>query len=475
VQIKPKIDQFRYYITAKKYESLEMRILQMILTLLTHQWLQILVIVFYVIATPFPLHAEIADKESEGRQIFSLIELYRLGLKLSEQIRIAENQIVIAQKDEDRAFSIFGPTLSGFGGYVRYNESGKIQPEYGHEYGVKIQQQFTINGRELIILQAAKDTIKQRKYSLDAVTEEYLFNMASSYYDIVNKKKRVEILKQNVNRLETHRDAVVTQLKLEEVPKTALLRTEAELSGARSDLVQAENALVFAYATLARWLELQGSYDVIPPDSEEDSVIADQLELLVEKALDHRSDLKELEMALTLVDENIDILKSEYWPTLSFEAGYKRQETNPSEFSEDETIYGAVNLDVVLFDWGFRSATISQEKARQRSAKLQLQVKSKQIALEVEQAYLTIKAARSVIRALTDKLKFSRADYDAVSLQFSVGQADILDLMDANTVLLNSERELLEAQYSLALARIGLERAQGIFLNNVNNQLASAD
>jgi len=180
-------------------------------------------------------------------------------------------------------------------------------------------------------------------------------------------------------------------------------------------------------------------------------------------------------MAITLADAGVDILKSEYWPTLSFEAGYKRQGTEPSEFSEAETFYGAINLDVVLFDWGFRSASISQEKARHSSAKLQLQEKSKQIALDVEQAYLTIIPARSVITALKDKVKFSSADYDAVSLQFNVGQADILDVMDANTVLLNSERELLEAQYRLALAKIGLERAQGIFLKNVTDQLASAD
>lgn len=412
-----------------------------------------------------------ADKAKADCPVYSLEDLYRMGLERSESIKIAANQLYVAEKDVDRAFSVLVPSFSAYGGYIRYDAASVIQPESGHEYGVKLQQQFTVNGREFIILGAAKDTIKQREYDLDAVSEEYLFTVASAYYDIVNHRKRVEILKENVNRLETHKEAVITQLKLEEVPKTALLRTEAELSGARSDLVQAENLLVFFYATLSRLIELPRTYEIIMPDLNNDFPFDGNLDKFIATAIDQRSDIKSLEMNVKLADANVDILKSEYWPTLSLEAGYKRQDSDPSYLTEKNTIYGAASLNLVLFDWGFRSAGVSQEKARLRSAELQLQAKTKEIALGVEQAYLTIITAQSVIAALKDKLKFSRADYEAVSLQFRVGQADSLDIMDSNTVLLNSERELSEAQYVLALARISLERAQGIFLKSVTEQL----
>jgi protease secretion system outer membrane protein len=264
---------------------------------------------------------------------------------------------------------------------------------------------------------------------------------------------------------------VLIKLKLEEVLKTALLRTEAELSGARSDLVQAENALVYAYTTLARSLEIPSAYEIITPDLDDDAPLDGHFEKYIETALDQRSDIKSLEMNVKLAKDYVDIIKSEYWPTLSFEAGYKSQDTDPSYLTEKETAYGSVNLNMVLFDWGFRSASVSQEKARLRNTELQLKAKSKEVALEVERAYLTIITAQSAIAALKDKLRFSRADYAAVSLQFKVGQADNLDILDSNTVLHNSERELSEAQYMLALAKIGLERAQGVFLKSVKAQL----
>lgn len=429
--------------------------------------------IFLFLFLIIPASAQAAEirKEPPPQTVFVLEDLYRLSLERSEAIRIAENRLYVAKKDVDRALSVLIPNFSAYGDYIRYDDEGLTQPKSGREYGVKLQQQFTVNGREFIILDAAKDTVRQREHDLDAVTEENLFTVASAYFDIINKRKRVEIFRENVNRLSSQKEAVLTKLKLEEVPRTALLRTEAELSGALSDLVQAENLLKLAYVTLGRLLELPRTYDIVAPDPEDDFSIAGDINSLVDTAFANRPDIKSLEMNVILADENVDIVKSEYWPTLSFEAGYKRQDTEPSYLTEDETVYGAVSLNMVLFDWGFRSSTVSQEKANLRTAELQLQAKYKEIALEVEEAYLTIITAQSAIAALKDKLRFSMADYEAVSLQFKVGQADSLDLIDSNTILLNSARELAEARFRLALARIALERAQGIFLQTVTDRL----
>jgi len=91
----------------------------------------------------------------------------------------------------------------------------------------------------------------------------------------------------------------------------------------------------------------------------------------------------------------------------------------------------------------------------------------KQVALDVEQAYLAIRTARQNIIALQDKVSFSRANFDAVALMFNVGQANSLDVMDANTLLQNAERELAEAEFDMELSRIALLRAQGVFLKTV--------
>ena len=398
---------------------------------------------------------------------YALADLYRLALERSEDIRIAENQLLIAQQDEQRAFSVLLPNLSAFGDYIRYQEAGAIAPEYGYEYGAKLQQQFTLNGRELIALRAARDTIRQREHDRAAVMENFLFRVASAYYDIMNQKKRVDIAYTNVSRLEEHKRAVIRKRSLEEVPATDLLRTEAELSGARAERINAENMLIYTRSSLARMLDLPADYELLPANADNSASVADPLETLIHVAMKHRADIRSARMAVKLADASIDITRGEYWPVLSFEAGYKIQETEPSFLAQDDTLYGAVRISMVLFDWGLRRGTLNQEKAARHNAELRLATLRKQAALAEEQADLTIRAARQTIVALQDKVSFSRANFEAVSLMFTVGQADSLDVMDANTLLQNAERELAEAEYHLELAIIGLNRAQGIFLKTV--------
>jgi outer membrane protein len=398
---------------------------------------------------------------------YHLSDLYRLAVKRSEDIQIAENQLIIAQEDEKRAFSVLLPTLSSYGDYIHYQEAGAIAPEYGYEYGVKVQQQFTLNGRELIALRAARDTIRQRSYDRDAVIENFLFRVASAYYSVMDLRKRLDIDQANVRRLEEYKQAVVKKRSLEEVPATDLLRTDAELSGARAELIITENMLIYARSSLARMLDLPGDYELLSPDADETISVTDPLETLIKVAMKNRADIQSLKMAVKLADANIDITESEYWPVLSFEAGYKVQETEPSYLAQDDTLYGAARISMVLFDWGLRNGTISQEKAGRRNVELSLATLKKQVALEVEQAYLSIRTARQNIIALQDKVSFSKANFDAVTLMFTVGQANSLDVIDANTLLQNAERELVKAEHHLKLSMISLQRAQGVFLKTV--------
>ncbi len=423
-------------------------------------------VVFFLLLSS-PVCAADPPSGTPGNPVYTLDELYHIALDQSEDIKIAQNILDIAQKDVERARSVLAPTISAFGDAIRYNEASVIQPESGWDYGVKLQQQFTVNGKELIAYQAAKDTTLQREYDLNAVSENYLFKVAAAFYDVVNKKNHLEIAAVNFNRLTAHKKAVLTKLELEEVPKTDLLRTDAELSGAANDLVKAQNELVYSRSTLARMLNLPGDFDIRAPSTDEDEPCNGSLDQFIETASLNRTDLKSAQMAVNLAQAMVDITQSDYWPTLAIEAGYKSQGADPSYLAEDDSLYAGARLNMILFDWGLRKGTIGQKKADKRNAELQLQLKTKEIDLQVEKAYLTLITASNAISALKNKLEFSRANYEAVSLQFDLGQADSLDIMDANTLLQNSENELSDAQYYLALSKIGLQSAQGIFLKTV--------
>ncbi len=65
---------------------------------------------------------------------YSLGDLYRLALDRSETIKIAEEDLYIAERGKDKARAVFLPTLSAFGYHTRFSDEKRqdgilLQPE----------------------------------------------------------------------------------------------------------------------------------------------------------------------------------------------------------------------------------------------------------------------------------------------------------------------------------------------------------
>jgi len=140
-------------------------------------------------------------------------------------------------------------------------------------------------------------------------------------------------------------------------------------------------------------------------------------------------------------------------------------------YPDDESMHVGVSLNFPLFEGGLRSAEISQAKARMRQVDLQVKDFTKQVAVDVEQAWLELNTSESAMGSLEDRLKSAQENYVAVSQRYKHGLADSLDVIDANSLLLSSERGLLNAQYNYKLSVLNLERSEGSFFENIQNKI----
>ena len=265
---------------------------------------------------------------------YSLLDLYEISLKASERIKLAEEDLTLSKLDREKALSVLLPAFAAFGDYARYSEKKTyedmiIQPESSAAYGIKAGQSFTLNGKELIALKIANQNIEKRTLDLDGVKEEYLFNIASAYFNVLQGQKRAEIAEANVKRLSTQRDAVSARLRLEDVPKTAMFRADAELSKANADRVLAENGLTLARSILCRVAGIPEGYVLKEPVVDLYPVESVQLHELKKEGLSARSELKSLDIQKAIAQNSIQFTKSDYWPKISIEGQYLRYRSVP--------------------------------------------------------------------------------------------------------------------------------------------------
>ncbi|MBW2218185.1 MAG: TolC family protein, partial [Deltaproteobacteria bacterium] len=384
----------------------------------------------------------------------------------------AEKELFIAKKDEDRAFAVLVPRLSAFGEYKKYDEDKNALPEYSQAWGARLDQSFTLNGKELTGFQMAKDNIEKSRFDLDAARILYLFNVAATYYTVLKNQKGLEIAESDVKRLKAYKKAIQLRLELKDTPKTELYRAEAELSGSETVYVATKNSLRYARISLARLVELPKGYMLTPPEKMKSDREYPALEKLIHNALLKRVDLKSLHMAGKISKSEIDYYKGAHWPTLSIEGVYIGMDSDPdSYYPDDESVHVGLNLNFPIYEGGLRVAEISQARARNKQVALQIKDFSKQVVVDVEHTWLELKTSESSMDSLGDRLKSAKENYDAVSQRYKHGLADSLDVIDANSLLLRSERGLLEAKYNYKLSVLNLERAEGSFLENIQQKI----
>jgi outer membrane protein len=435
--------------------------------------INILVLIIFILAS---------FSNTSAQEEYSLDDLYRIALERSERIKISEEDLYIVEREKDKALSALLPQLSAFGSYVRYSEtkmSGSgwpIQPDWSTSWGLRLDQSLSLSGREFTAFKISKKNVEKSEYDLYGIKEDYLLSVSTAYYDVLRTKKALEIAKVNVERLTKHRDAAQARLRVGEVTKTALLRAEAELSGAQSELLKAENNLDIAKAVLARLVGIEGEYEVKESKvMSHESLIANCQLLTVDclkgKALSERAELTSLGIQKKIAEDQVRFARGAYWPTLSIEGVYSKRDEDPaSPFLNKESIYGGIELNFPFFEGGLRKAEVREAEAKKRQAMLFYEDRKKTINIEVENAYLDLITQKGIMEKFEAQVAFAEDNYKAVSKQFEYGLADSIDVMDANTLFVTAERQLSDARYNYQLAILRLKRATGTLLKTVDGR-----
>ncbi|MBU4371480.1 MAG: TolC family protein [Proteobacteria bacterium] len=427
-------------------------------------------VLFLLAAGVFAFSLCLATPASLFAEEYSLDDLFRIALARSEKLKMAEENLAIAETGKDKAFSYLLPRLTATGGYTQYSEKkftatgGVLQPELAYTWGIRAEETVSLGGRELTALGISRQNVTKSRHDLTAVREDYLLRyVAVAYYNCLMARKNLDIADANLQRLQKHRDAAEQRLKIGEVTKTALLRAEGELSGAKSESLQAQNGLELALAVLASNAGIRVPYTLSEVHAAEEEI--KDLPLFQQQAFAARADLKSLDVQKQIAADQIRIAEGASWPSLSLFGVYAGTDQSPAASNLNrESIYAGVALNFPFFDGGLRKADVSEAKSRERQAALQVEEMKKGIDIEVRSVYLDVVTQKGILRFLNDQLLFARDNYRAVERQFNFGLANSLDVMDANTLLVSAERKVASAIYNYQLSLLRMKKATGTLL-----------
>lgn len=289
---------------------------------------------------------------------------------------------------------------------------------------------------------------------------ELEYNIKVAFYTAIAQRDTLEQRKIQLQDAQKDYEVAEGRYKFGVAKLSDVLQASVRLEQARFNLIQAEGDFKKALSELNSLIgmaldsnyELTGSLDldIKIPDRKRLSDIALQ-----------RPEIKQAEYSFEISKSNKSLVSSSFYPTLSLNISYTKTSGGAfrTSFSEEKT--ASVKAMWNIFELGkfFRLKSSELEKSVSTE---KLNDLKRQILLEVHNTYEDFITASNKLKVARQQLRQAEHNYSQAFGEYKVGKADILSLVQAESLLSNAREQLISSKLNLALSKALLEKVAGI-------------
>lgn len=320
---------------------------------------------------------------------------------------------------------------------------------------------------------AVRNSIKAAKTRVDAgranlrETESQLFTeVVGAYMDVIRDEAIVGLNQQNVHVLEVNLKATNDRFQVGDLTRTDVAQSQARLAQARSDLESAQSNLI---ASRENYVRLVGA----PPGELEPPpplpLLPRSPDEAVQIALSDNPTLLAAKKAADAYGYDVKAARADRLPKLSLFAGGQYY----NYFNSLEAVAGSsvpesgtaaqagARLTIPLFQGGRPAAEVRQAQAYQSQAIEQTTAAERQVIDNARSDFAAWQAAEAVIKSSKAAVDADQLSLQGVRAENSVGNRTILDILNAEQELLNSQVTLVSAQRDAYVAGFALLAAMG--------------
>jgi outer membrane protein len=391
----------------------------------------------------------------------ALVSTYRANPTLTaqrENLKATDAGVAIAR-------SAGRPTVNGTLGVTRdLTRSGRFDVGTGRgpylNAGVDVAYPLFQGGTVKNDIKASKVRVEAGRATLRAVEGDVFTEAVAAYMDVIRDRATLELNNNNVRVLETNLQATQDRFEIGDVTRTDVAQSEARLSLARSRLVLAQGRLIGSEENYRRVIGKQPDQLQPPPPLPPLPATADEA---VRIALADNPDLIAVTRQAEAAGYDVKSVRGTRLPTLSaVAAGDYFDATGDDRGLQSGTATSiGVQGRVPLYQGGLPSARIRQAQAIEGQTLEQRVGTERLVVAATRSAFADYQAAADAIRSNDVAVKANELALEGVRAENSVGTRTILDVLDAEQELLNSQVLLVTARRDAYVAGFQLLNAMG--------------
>jgi outer membrane protein TolC len=415
-----------------------------------------------------------------------------VALKQNYDIKIQaliENQSLIQAEEIERRYY---PQLSSRLDYARKDDTrADIFPEPRGEskFGINLSQK--IYDRELIkTIKSAEYANEIDKRNLEVINQNIIEQVASTYMDNLFATEVVQIQKDFLEIIRVNRKIAQLKFELRETGKGDVLRLDIDLENARSDLVDAQEALFRSRVRLNVLLNIPREKEhqlELDPFSEASykrkgtpfnkffhtqKSFKLTRDFFTQQALSKSPDLKSIDSSIRKAESDKEIVKSRFFPTAEFNVNWftqlhdEKRALNPIEDDNYNDRFrdgwaAQFKLDIPLFEGGTRFKQLSQANLRINEFMTRKRNLENDLSEQARTDFFNLQRRRRNADFSMRNIQSSRENLKLVELAYREGDLPIIDLLDSQRQLIFSQRDAVQARFEFYKTLFSLLRTIG--------------
>lgn len=426
--------------------------------------------------------ANLFSQESKDTLNLTLNQAIMIALEKNWDIQIANEDVKKAEEQINEAYANAFPRLEFSGRYTRnikspvlfipgntpFNESDQtLMIELGsknsYDLGFSVSQ-VIYNQKVNTAIQIANEYSNYSRYGEKSTKQQIINSVKKSFYNVLLMQELLVVSNQNYGVAKATFQNVSALYTQGVVSEYDLLRSEVQVANVQPMVIQTENNLELMknYLKNLLALDLEQPIKLIGKFTFEE-VPSNLIDQYSTEAIDNNPLINQLKVQSSLLEKNITIQRSDYFPTLAFFGQYQFQsQDNTFKFKEynwAKTFFVGLQLSYTLFDGFSRGARIEQAVIDKQKVDFSRMKYEETLKIQILQAKMKMEEAKKRITAQEKSLQQAEKALKIAQSRYKNGVGTQLELIDTQAALTFAKTNYAQAIYDYLIAKSDWEYA----------------
>ena len=299
------------------------------------------------------------------------------------------------------------------------------------------------------------------------VEQETLYKAVEAYSGLIYANEKLIINQSNVDLLERQVETDRARLERGQITLSDLAQSESSLAGAQAKFIKEKNETVTAKLFYEKIIGPIININELNKKSDLNFEIPASLIKAIEISKKNNPDLIIAKLDLKQAEKDVVIARADLSPSATLSLSSTKTDDLSSSFDEKDKEIVKATISWPLFMGGKNTASLSRSKNLKNRKKLLLDNAIKSNDTIVSSAWSSLQTSQSLLNSIKLQVKAAEIANEGITVEYESGLGrSTLDVIQSNSILLNSKISLVESERNYLLSQFKLLQSVGLLTND---------